>query len=161
MFEKILIIMVAFLLSITTYYYLLEPKILKKLCFVDSGNCIRLKYYTLKNSILFNVKPYDIWVWFNNNKAYIYNYNVNSSSVCEPDVSGQEYESVYVVDPLNTNDIIYECIITLDKVKEFYLKNKAEENYFFYKPNDIKKFDIYELLSQLDKHKIINIYVNK
>jgi len=161
MYEKILITFVAILTSMVIYYYILEPKILKNNCFLDTGKCIRLKYYSKDNSILFNVKPYDLWVWFNNNKAYIYNYNVNDTLVCEKDVTDKTYEAVYVIDPNNTETLLYECIISLDNVVDFYLKNNAKTGYFFYKPSDIKKFDIYELLSQLDKHKIINIYVNK
>jgi hypothetical protein len=111
---------------------------------------MRIEYYSYQNSVLINIPPSGYWLWFNDNKIYTYGQQTRK---CE-----NGYESVYVTDVSSKEPQLlgYQCIQGLDKLLHYFSSNSSKK-YLYYKKDQKKIADIFDIINIFENKKIINL----
>jgi hypothetical protein len=159
MYAKLIVLILSIFSVSILYYGLVKPKVLEPLCLLDTGKCVRIQYYALKNSALIHMQPTGFWVWFNANKAFVY--GINTGNVCTDDDQGNKYEAAYYISPTQEQSVQYNCIRKLEDVKKYYTDNNAELGYLFFRVEKPEEFDVYDVLNEMNRKRIINIQQKK
>ena len=185
LFLRISSIFLAILVGFMIYYFLVYPLILKKMCLVETDNCVKISYYMHKNSALVNVQESDYWLWYNGDTLFLYGHPLGE--VCSPsyDSSGQStctseqvckfppcidgkcacdpnnppFQAVYTVDLKSgiTAPKGYECVRDLRCIMHFYKSKNAKKLTSFIRRKNPETFGIVDIVNELLKQKIINI----
>ena len=119
LFIRSFVIILGIVVGYVIYIKYIETSILIPLCLINTNQCVKINYYNIDNSVLFNMEPTGYWCWYNGNNAYIY--GITSGRLC----SNKDYEPAYVID-LNSpsgKPKGYECIQNLDILKKYYSDN--------------------------------------
>jgi len=171
MITSIIIIILGVATAYILYKTVVEPHVLRPMCLVDTAGCIQIGYYSYKNSVLGHMQPEGYWFWFNGESAYVFNPDTTGLS-CKDGKDGITYSPAYKVNPVLGVTSSFECIQTIDELKEFYTGKNVRFEYLYHRvPMDtlgvqtkkgksdkiIKKFDIYDALNLMAQKNIINI----
>jgi len=154
---RLWVIIAAFLLGIVIVYYFIKPKILEPLGMVNTNRCLKIIYKTIGNTALIFVEPINRWIWFNDNKVFVY--GDFGGRYCQ---NPEEYEPVYVLNLSKDasypgEEMGYECVKKLPDVQAYYENNKADWNTVLHCLN----FDKGVSTQILTVQEIINILLKK
>lgn len=148
---RFLVLFLAALTAFALYGYVVDPFILRPLCLTDTNGCIRLGYYSYKNSVLIHVRRTGIWVWFNGFRIFVFGQPVGR--ICEnPD----KYEAAYAINAETGVKEGYECVQSLQSLIDFYTKNSSME-FVHTRVNDPNTFNVYDVINLMSSKKIINL----
>ena len=152
-FIRIFSVIIGIITGYVIYSKLIKKNILNKLCLSDSNSCVSIKYYSIKNSILFNMEPTGYWCWFNGVSAYVF--GIPTGRVCQ----SSEYDPAYVVDLKNSSTLPlgYECVQNLNSLIKYYTENSSEK-YIYYNSNDPYQTSIYDVLNFLSNRNVISLH---
>ena len=151
-FIRLFSVLIGIITGYVIYTKLIKKNVLINLCLSDTNSCVSIKYYSIKNSILFNMQPTGYWCWFNGVSAYVF--GIPTGKACQL----KEYEPAYVIDLKNSTTLPkgYECIQNLDILKQYYADN-SKLKYIFYRSEDPYKTTIYNVLNFLYNKNIISL----
>ncbi len=114
---------------IIAYYivkYVIKPKILEPNCLVNSNTCVNVILWKSNNSFLAEIKPVELWMWFDGKYIYLYNQTTGN---CD-----DTYEPSVVIQPIMLDGKINyqrqkdQCVSSLNDVKIFYTSEVKEDN---------------------------------
>jgi hypothetical protein len=151
-FIRLFSIILGIVTGYVIYSKILKRTLLKNLCLSDTNSCVSIKYYSIKNSILFNMEPTGYWCWFNGVSAYLF--GILTGNTCQ----NKDYDPAYVIDlkKSSTLPLGYECIQNLSSLIEYYSKN-SREKYIYYNSKDPYQTTIYDVLNFLNNRNIIKL----
>ena len=155
LFLRLMIVIIAIISAYILYSYVVDPHILTPLCLINSNECVRISYWNYENSALIHMEPSGYWVWFNGEKAFVFNVFTGNECISDPDDKAK-YSPAYIVDPVTGLPHSYECIRTFDDIQSFY-KSKGSKKQFIYKRKNVKKFNILDVLNLMSDKNIINL----
>ena len=151
-FIRLFSVLIGIITGYVIYTKLIKKNVLINLCLSDTNSCVSIKYYSIKNSILFNMQPTGYWCWFNGVSAYVF--GIPTGKACQL----KEYEPAYVIDLKNSTTLPkgYECIQNLNSLIDFYTKNSTEKYIYYNSPNPYET-NIYDILNFLNNRNIIKL----
>lgn len=149
--HRLWVILLGVLIGIIVTYYVIKPKLLEPLGFVNTNRCLKIFYKTNGNTVLVFVEPINRWFWYTDNKIYVYGDAPNK--YCNNPV---EYSPTYVLD-VNQGDkgIGYQCVQNLDNVKKFYEDGKDWDVIFHCLKQDDAILTVQDIFNILLKKRII------
>jgi hypothetical protein len=146
---RLFVIIIGIATAYVIYSYFIKSYVLYPLCLINTNQCVRILYYKIENSILFNMEPTGYWGWYNNKNIYLY--GITSDRLCE-----NNFEPVYVIDASTPTGVPkgYECIQKLETVQKYYTDNSKKE-YLYFRAEDPYKLTVYDVIQYLMNKKII------
>ena len=117
---NILLIVLA-ILSGYVLYHLVFRGYLKSEGFLNESQCLTLKYYTYKNTLLVLTSKEENWIWYNGEKVFVYGSPVESY-YCDGSST-----PAYVMNVKTGHLENYECILPIQDVLKFYEESGAKE----------------------------------
>jgi hypothetical protein len=135
--------------------YLLYYKIANPYFFIPRGisntnNSVQIEYYTQGNTVLFNIIPSGIWVWYNGTDAYVYGHPMDQSCI-----DNINFEASYRLDKSpNIPSVYYTCTTKLDTLFTRYKQLRAK--YIFHSLNNPAKFSANDAMNLLLNKGIIS-----
>jgi hypothetical protein len=128
---RFLVIICAVATAYNLYIYFIQPKLLYNLCLTDSNTCVKIGYWSYMNSALIHMEPAGYWIWFNGNKAWIYDSGLDGRT-CEkqPGETGN-FTPAYNLNLKSGLPHSYECIETLDEIQALYESHNAQKQYIY------------------------------
>lgn len=150
--KRIGIIFLGIISAIVLYSYFVRPMILEPMCLVNSIGCARMSYYTYNNSVLIQMINSDIWVWYNGDEIFIYGQPVGQ--LCKDPAN---YTAAYAISGRTGMKKGYKCVMTLEKVLEFYKERKVKKQKMITRVKDPSKFDVYDVMNLFAKKGIIDL----
>lgn len=146
------VIVLAIFTGIVIYSYLIYPYVLEPICLVNTNSCIRIAYYSFKNSALAHMRNSGIWVWYNGYKAFVFGQNVGN--ICAEKDGTTKYEPAYAINTSTGEKEGYECVTPLESLIDYY-KQRGKMKFIYTRVNDRENFDVYDVLNMLKNKNII------
>lgn len=147
---RIWIIIIACMVALIVYEFIVKPYLLEPMCLIDTQACLKIKYQTFENSVLVHMIPTGYWIWFDGKDVLIY--GDPTGRVCKD----EGFESAYVYDVSTRKIIGYMCAKSIIQIQDFYKKQNSPIKYIF-KRNFSANFNVYDLINLLADKNIINI----
>ncbi len=128
---RIAMIIIGIVLAYFLYIKIIKNKFLYPLCFIDTNDCLQIKYWKIDNSLLANVLPSNYWFWYNGRMVYVYRQPTGMTCV-----DSTNYESVFTVDiSQGVGKVVgYECIRMLEEIQKYYIYHQSTSGDF--SPNE-------------------------
>lgn len=149
---RLFIIVLGIITGIVLYYYVVKPHVLEPACMINSNGCVRMRYYSYNNSVLIQMIQNNVWVWYNGDNIYIYGQPIGQ--ICKDPAN---YTAAYAVDGRTGLKKGYECVMTVEKVLQFYQNKKVKPKGMVYRVNNPETFNVYDLMNLFDSKNIINL----
>lgn len=153
-FIRIIIASFAIFLSYLLVSKVIEPKLLRKACLTDSGNCYYIDIYKYKNSFVAKESTTGLWFWFNGSNLYVYGI---APGTCRED----SYEPVFKItidtstgQPQFLSEEI-ECVTKLQSVIDYYTKTQNVSMRRLYFHSDNQFFTIYDIINTMFEKKLM------
>ena len=151
---RILVIFLAILTMYVFYIYLFKPYFLESVCFLDTKRAVKLIYWKYKKSILINMLPTNFWIWYNNDKIYVY--GSSRGYLCD---DADNYVPAWTIDIEKRTISSLQCITKLEKIQKYYKDNNIEGQYYFYRPKKNQNMDVWEVLKVIQENDLF-IFTN-
>lgn len=128
---KFLIVICAVATAYNLYIYIIKPHFFHNICLTDSNTCVRIEYWSYLNSALIHMQPAGYWIWFNGNKAWIYDSGLDGRT-CEK-IPGEvgNFSPAYLLNLESGLPHSYQCIETLEEIQDFYTKHNVPKQFIF------------------------------
>ena len=160
---RFLLIVLGILIGFLLYTYLVRPVLVNN-CFLETDNCVKISYWSYKNSVLAQIQPEGYWVWFNGNKAYVY-LPETDNKICDSEEFVPAY-SVSATTEWQKPDAVV-CIMNKERILKFYDANGVKSRTLYAKakikpvtfgqiPNP-PQFSYLDVLNLLASKNIINL----
>lgn len=146
---RLFVIVLAIATGIVLFSYVFRPYVLVPTCLVDTVSCVRVGYYSFKNSALAHMRNTGIWIWYNGFKAFVYGQIVGE--LCK---DKEKFSPAYAINTTTGLKEGYECITPLETLISYY-KKRGEMKYLYTRVENREDFDVYAVLNLLRDKKII------
>jgi hypothetical protein len=147
---NILLIIVGILFGYVLYYSVVRKFLGAHTCLINPSSCLRVFFYSFKNSILIHIAATDDWIWYNGDKIYVYHPPL-SSLVCKDKNS----EPAYILDKNSGIPKQYECIQSKNAVLRYYEEHKVSKQEIYFRDIQPQNFDIAKIIHYFVKNKYI------
>lgn len=152
MATRIIVVVIAIITAYVFYSYVFKPFVLEPMCLINSNGCARMGYYNYNNSALIHMRGTGIWIWFNGDRAFIYGQPVGQ--ICDhPD----KYTSAYTINTRTGMKEGYKCVMTLEKVIDFYKEKGGKMKYMVTRVKNLDTFNAYDVLNLFNQKNIIDL----
>lgn len=128
---KFLIIICAVATAYNLYIYIIEPHFLKNICLSDSNTCVRIAYWAHMNSALIHMEPAGYWIWFNGNKAWVYDSGLDGRTCEKLPGETDTFTPAYLLDLRSGLPHSYQCVETIEEIQTLYDNLNVKKEYMY------------------------------
>ena len=141
-----MIIITAICTAYLLYYKVANPYFFIPRGISNTNSAVQIEYFTDGNTVLLNIIPSGIWVWYNGTDAYVYGHPIDQT--CS---DSNNFEASYKLDKEpSIPTVYYSCTTKLDTLFTRYRKLQA--NYIFYR---------FENPAEFSANDVMNLLLNK
>ena len=128
---RFLIIICAVATAYNLYIYIIEPHFLNNICLSDSNTCVRIAYWSHMNSALIHMEPAGYWIWFNGNKAWVYDSGLDGRTCNTLPGETGAFTPAYLLNLESGLPHTYQCVETIEEIQALYDNLNVQKQYMY------------------------------